>query len=159
MKRYLTVLAALAMSLTSSGFVPSLKASEQDKKTTITISQPVALEGMILPAGQYVLKLMDSITNRDVVHIFNGDETHLITTIIAVNTQRLKPTDKSEFSFYDSPAGGPTALRSWFYPGDEYGFMFRQRQQTVGFLAAAGKTPKRSHQPAVAAGSSPAGTN
>jgi hypothetical protein len=54
MKRYLTVFAALAMSLLSSGVVPSLKASESDKKTIITISQPVTVEGTLLPAGQYV---------------------------------------------------------------------------------------------------------
>jgi hypothetical protein len=36
----------------SSAFAPSLKASETDKKTIITISQPVAVEGTLLPAGQ-----------------------------------------------------------------------------------------------------------
>jgi hypothetical protein len=72
MKLYLTVFAALAMSLMSSALVPSLKASESDKKTTITISQPLAVEGMILPAGQYVFKLLDSATVRDVVYIFTA---------------------------------------------------------------------------------------
>jgi hypothetical protein len=122
MKLNLNVFAVLAMSLLSSALVPSLKASESDKKTTITISQPLAVQGMILPAGQYVLKLLDPATNLDVVCIFNGEETQLITTIIALHTQRLQATDKSEFSFYDSPAGQPTALQTWFYPGDDTGF-------------------------------------
>jgi hypothetical protein len=159
MKLYLTVFAALAMSLMSSALVPSLKASESDKKTTITISQPLAVEGMILPAGQYVFKLLDSATVRDVVYIFNGDETQLITTIIAIHTQRLQVTDKTEFSFYDSPAGEATALRAWFYPGDDTGFLFRQAQQTAGTLAAAGKAPKRSYQHTAAAGSSAGGAD
>src|ERR1700675_4017250 len=81
MKRYLPVFAALATSLMSSAFVPSLKASESDKKTIITISQPVAVEGAILPAGQYVLRLLDSLSGRDLVYIFNGEETRLITTV------------------------------------------------------------------------------
>ena len=51
-----------------SAFVPSLKASEFDKKTTFTISQPLAVEDTILPAGQYVLRLLDTPT-RDVVYI------------------------------------------------------------------------------------------
>jgi hypothetical protein len=89
----------------------------------------------------------------------HGDETQLITTIIAIHTQRLQVTDKTEFSFYDSPAGEPTALRAWFYPGDDTGFLFRQAQQTAGTLAAAGKAPKRSYQHTAAAGSSAGGAD
>lgn len=51
MKRYLTVLAALATSVVSSTLAPSLKASEWDKKTIIAISRPLAVDGTILPAG------------------------------------------------------------------------------------------------------------
>jgi hypothetical protein len=159
MKLYLTVFAALAMSLMSGALIPSLKASESDKKTSITISQPLAVEGTILPAGHYVFKLLDSVVNRDVVYIFNAEETQLITTIIAIHTGRVQATDKTTVSFYDSPAGEPTALRTWFYPGDDTGFMFRQPQQTAGTMAAAGKASKRSPQHMAAAGSSAGGTN
>jgi hypothetical protein len=124
MKRYLTVFAALAMSLMSSAFVPSLKASEWDKKTIITISQPVTVEGTLLPAGQYVLKLQDSALSQDVVYIFNAEETRLITTVLAIHAYRLQPTGKSEFSFYETPTGQPAALHRWFYPGDNDGLEF-----------------------------------
>ena len=53
----------------SSAFVPSLKATEWDQKSIITISQPVAVQGTILPAGQYVLKLQDSSSSQNVVYI------------------------------------------------------------------------------------------
>ena len=91
MNRYLPVFVALAGSLVSSAFVPSLKASEFDKKTIITISQPIAVEDTILPAGQYVLRLLDTPT-RDVVYIFNGEETRLIKTILAIHAERSEPT-------------------------------------------------------------------
>ena len=123
-KRRLPVFAALAVSLMSSAFVPSLKASESDKKTIITISQSVTVEGTLLPAGQYVLKMQDSSSNQDVVYIFNGEQTRLITTVLAIPAYRLQPTDKSEFSFYESPTGQPAALHKWFYPGDNSGFEF-----------------------------------
>jgi hypothetical protein len=126
MKRYLTVFAALAMSLMCSAFVPSLKASEVDEKTIITINQPVSVDGKVLPAGQYVLKLSDSFT-KDIVFIFNAEETRLIATVLPIHASRLQPTDKSEFSFYDSREGQPPALHTWFYPGDNYGFEFPQR--------------------------------
>ena len=137
MKRYLTVFAALTMSLMSSAFVPSLKASEWDKKTIITISQPVTVEGTLLPAGQYVLKLQDSSSGQDVVYIFNGEETRLITTVLAIHAYRLQPTDKSEFPFYDSHAGQPAALHTWFYPGDNSGFEFLQPQHTAAAESSA----------------------
>jgi hypothetical protein len=156
MKRYLPLFAALAICLMSSAFVPSLKASESDLKTIITISQPVSVEGTILPAGQYVLKLLDSASRKDVVAIFNGDETRLITTVLVIHAYRTQPTDKSAFAFYDSPAGEPAALHTWFYPGDDNGFEFLKPQYTVAAgsspaRAAAKKTPARSPQPPVAA--------
>jgi hypothetical protein len=130
MKRYLPVFAALAMGLMSSAIAPSLKASETDKKTIITISQPVAVEGTLLPAGQYVLKISDSPSSRDVVYIFNSEETRLITTILAIPAYRLEPTGNTELSFFGLPAGQPAALHTWFYPGDNSGFEFLQPQHT-----------------------------
>jgi hypothetical protein len=128
MKRYLPIIAALATSLMSSAFVPSLQASESDEKTIITISQPVDVQGKILPAGRYVLKLQDSPLSRNVVYVFNGEETQLITTVLAIHAYRLDPTDKSAFSFYDSGAGQPAALHTWFYPGENSGFEFLERK-------------------------------
>jgi hypothetical protein len=131
MKRYLPVFAALAMSLMSSALVPSLKASEEDKKTIITISQPISVEGTILPAGRYVLRLLPYSSGRNVVYVFNAKETRLITTILAIHASRLRPTDDSEFKFYDASAGQPAALHTWFYPGDDSGFEFRQPRHAV----------------------------
>jgi hypothetical protein len=130
MNQYMPVFAALAVSLVSSAFVPSLKAGESDKRTTITISQPVDVQGTILPAGQYVLTLLNSVSSRDVVCIFNGDGTRLITEVLAIHAQRLQPTERSEFAFYGATAGQPVTLHTWFYPGDESGFEFLQSERT-----------------------------
>jgi hypothetical protein len=162
MKYNLRVLAALAISLMSSASVSSLKASEFDKKTTITISQPVAVEGTILPAGQYVLRLRDSFPMRDVVSIFNGDETRLITTVAPIHTSRAELADKSEFSFYHSSEGQAAALHTWFYPGDSDGYEFPQVKNMVAAgssadLAATKKTPARSPKHAATAPPSAAG--
>ncbi len=87
MKGYLSVFAALAMSLMGSAFVHPLEASELDEKTVITISGPVTVEGTVLPAGQYVFKLADSWPSRSIVNIFNSDETRLITTVLAIHAR------------------------------------------------------------------------
>jgi hypothetical protein len=126
MKRYLFTFTALAMSLTSGAFAPSLRASDWDEKTIITTSQPVTVPSKTLPAGRYVLKLDEGNLGRNVVFIYNGDETHLITTVLATPAYRLVPSDKTELTFYESPAGQPAALRTWFYPGENFGFEFLQ---------------------------------
>jgi hypothetical protein len=126
MNRYFPVFAALAISLMNSAFVPSLKASESDEKTVITISQPVTVEGTVLPAGRYVLKLLDTFSSRDVISIYNGDETQLITTVLPIHAYRPQPTGEPEFSFYEAREGRPAALHTWFYPGESSGFEFVQ---------------------------------
>jgi hypothetical protein len=138
MKRYLPVCAALALSLMSSALVPSLRADEDNQKTIITISQPVAVQGKVLPAGRYVLKLQNVSSSRNIVTIFNGDETRLIITVQADHAYRLQPTDKTELSFYGSPAGQPAALHEWFYPGEESGleFLDLQHKAAADFGAA-----------------------
>jgi hypothetical protein len=139
MKHYLPVFAVLATSLMSSTFIPSLKAGELDKKTIVTISQPLAVEGTILPAGQYVLKLQEDQSTRNIVRIFDGDGKRLIATVLAIHAYRLQPTGDTAFKFYDSPAGQPTALQTWFYPGDSSGFEFRQpKKATVPVSVEAG---------------------
>jgi hypothetical protein len=131
MKNYLRMTAALALSFVGSALVPELKADDWDKKTVITIDQAIDVQGTVLPAGSYVMKLLGSPDQRT-VEIFNAAENHLIVTVLATPVSRFNPTDRSEFRFYDGAAGQPQALRAWFYPGDDIGFGFRSVQARVG---------------------------
>jgi hypothetical protein len=137
MFRYSPVFAVLAMSLMSSAFVPSLKASETDKKTVITVSQAIAVENTVLPAGKYVLRLLNSPSSRDIVQIYNAEETQLITTILAIPAYLLRPTGETMFSFYEASAGQPAGLRTWFYPGDDSGFEFLQPHHAAALESSA----------------------
>jgi hypothetical protein len=137
MKRHLSVFAALAMCLTGSAFVPSLKASQDNKETIIKIDHQVTVRGTILAPGRYTLKVRD--LNSRVVYIYNADGTRLITAALANHAYRLEPADKSLFSFYEAPSGQPAALHLWFYPGDNDGFDFpRPKQRAATDSSAAG---------------------
>ncbi len=127
MNRYLPFV-ALAISVMSNAFTLSLKAAEWNEETIFTTSQTVAVQGTILPAGQYVLKVLDPGSSRSVIAIFNSDQTRLVATVLPIRAYRLEPTGTSEFSFYDSPTGHPPALRTWFYSGSNSGFEFLQRE-------------------------------
>jgi len=126
MQHYTPAFAALAVSFMSSALVPALKADVSNKKTEITSDQPIAVEGTVLSPGSYVIKVLDSPGDRTIVQIFDADTNHLINTIFAIPAYRVTPADDSTFEFYASKDGQPTALHTWFYPGDTSGFAFRR---------------------------------
>jgi hypothetical protein len=111
---------------------PRLNASEFDEKTILTFSAPVEVPGKVLPAGTYVFKLLDSVSSRDIVQIFDKNESRLYSTILAVPNYRLQPTDKPVVWFAERPSGSPPAIEAWFYPGRDYGeeFVYPKRQAT-----------------------------
>jgi len=116
------------------------RADQWDKRTTITINGAVQLPTVVLQPGSYVLKLLNSPSDRHIVQVFDGNERHLITTVLAINNYRLEPTGKSVFTFWETPAGYPPALRAWFYPGDDFGQEFAYPKKMAGELAALNKT-------------------
>ena len=97
------------------------------KKTTVTFNMPVEIPGagaQVLPAGVYVFRLLDSLSDRNIVQVFNKDESHIYATILAIPNFRLRATDKTVMTFQERAAGDPQAIRAWFYPGDNWGQEF-----------------------------------
>lgn len=119
---------------------PGLRADAWDKKTILTIDKPIQLPTKVLEPGKYVFKLADSQSDRHIVQVFSEDEKHLITTILAIPNERLKPTGKSAFGFWETPAGQPQALRAWFYPGDNFGQEFAYKPSMAAEITAYNKT-------------------
>jgi hypothetical protein len=136
----LTALIGIALTTTAS-------ADEHNKKTTMTFSGPVEIPGVhlkgwgVLPAGTYVFKLVDSLSDRHIVQIFNADESVVYATILAIPNYRLKATDKTVITFRERPAGQPEALRAWFYPGANWGEEFVYPKARAVELAKAVKAP------------------
>jgi hypothetical protein len=103
----------------------AVKATESDKLTIFTFSNPVELPGnKVLPAGTYAFKLLDTAGSRNVVQIFNKDMTMLYATVLTIPDYRPQPHDKTIVTFAETAEGGPYAIKEWFYPGDQYGQEF-----------------------------------
>ena len=113
----------ICLMLLGTVFVPNGRADESDKKTIVTVKQPIQVPGKVLPAGTYVFKLLDS-NELTLVAIFNADETHLITTVQGISDSRIQTPDKTILQFEERPSGQPEALKAWFYPGDNSGIEF-----------------------------------
>jgi hypothetical protein len=112
-------------------------ADQWNKKTYITVGEPVQVPGKVLQPGRYVMKLMESPSNRHIVQIFNEREDQLQTTVLAIPNYRLQPTGKTEFQWWETPAGQPRAMRAWFYPGDNFGQEFAYPKTEAVAIATA----------------------
>jgi hypothetical protein len=108
---------------------PGARADEYDKKTILTFSGPFQIPGKTLPAGSYVFKLADT-NDRHIVQVFDKDQKHIISTLIAIPNQRMKVTDKPVVMFSERPHGSPQAVKVWYYPGESVGneFIYPKRQ-------------------------------
>ena len=118
------VLAIAVGVLAGAALAPTARADQWNKKTILTVNEPIQVPNLVLPPGTYVMKLMDSPSNRHIVQIFDKNEQHLETTVLAIPNYRLEPTGKTQFEFWETPPGQPKALRAWFYPGDNFGQEF-----------------------------------
>src|SRR5436190_10618382 len=128
---------ALAL-LAGVALAPSIRADDWNKKTKLTVREPVRLpsccnpeHSVTLQPGEYVIKLVDSLSDRHIVRVFDKDEKNVITTILAIPNYRLQPTGKTVFQYWEVPAGHPKAMRAWFYPGDNFGQEFAYHKQTA----------------------------
>jgi hypothetical protein len=120
---------AVGLGVAATVFASAAQAQGQPltRKSVITFSQPIEIPGVgtqVLPAGTYVLKLLDSTSDRHIVQIFSKDEKHVFATILAVPNYRLKSTNHTTITFAERAAGSPPAMRAWFYPGDNWGQEF-----------------------------------
>jgi LPXTG-motif cell wall-anchored protein len=145
--KYLSSIALAAFAgCLSFALLPNIQADDWNKKTVITVNEPVQLPScctvdhtVTLQPGEYVLALVDSQSDRHIVRVFDKDQQRVITTILAVPNYRLQPTGKTVLQYWEVPAGQPRALRAWFYPGDNFGQEFVYHKQTAAEIAAFAK--------------------
>jgi outer membrane biosynthesis protein TonB len=127
--RLTTALFAAAIGLVA--VAPRAGADQWDKMTRITTTGPIDVAGTVLPAGKYVMKLVDSSSDRHIVTIQNDRQNHTFATILAVPAYRVQPTGKTVLTYWETPEGQPKALRDWFWPGDNFGQEFPNRSKVT----------------------------
>jgi hypothetical protein len=131
------ITAALLLIISGTLFVPHARGDEADKKTVLTFSAPFEIPGRSLAAGTYVFKLFNSQGDRNIVLIYDANETHLITSVSAISASRLEPTDDTVITFDYKSANGTPLLEKWFYPGDNTGLEFVYSHHDLEFAKAA----------------------
>ncbi|MBS1856291.1 MAG: hypothetical protein JST11_13070 [Acidobacteria bacterium] len=134
-------LLALACAGVLGALLPCARAGEWNQKTVFTFKTPVEIPGRVLDPGTYVFKLADSMTDRNIVEVFNKNEDHLYGTFLAVPDYHLKPAGRPIITFEERAAGAPEAVRAWFYPGENYGHEFVYPKVKAVQLAKANNQP------------------
>ena len=94
-----------------------------DQATEITFNQPIQIPGQVLPAGNYLFKLLNG-DNLDVVQIFSSDRTRLYATLETIPSESRQIPNDTTVRLVEQGAGRPDVLLTWFYPGNETGHEF-----------------------------------
>jgi hypothetical protein len=123
--RFKLVVAAFCFILIASVMAPVSNAQNGDRKTVVTFTEPIEIPGnVILPAGTYFFKLLNSDSGRWVVQIFDEHQTKTFATLITIEDFRYHPTNQPVMNFTEREAGAPPAIKEWFFPGEKQGRAF-----------------------------------
>jgi hypothetical protein len=106
------------------GVTSFLKADIAHKTTILTFSAPVEVGGVVIGPGTYVFQLMGTNGARNIVGIWNKDQTKLISMVMGIPDYRMSPAGRTIIRFTESGKDSPQAIREWFYPGSEWGLEF-----------------------------------
>src|SRR5215471_17111542 len=134
MRRILLVMFCLAVAWSLAAL--TAYANDWDKATKITVNQPFEVPGTVLPAGTYMMKLVDIAGERHVVRFLSEDESKVYATLIGIPDFRLEPTDKTSITFYETDPGNPQPVHAWFYPGSQFGLEFAYPERRAAQIAA-----------------------
>jgi hypothetical protein len=151
---------ACGLGLAAGLTVYKASADEWNRQTVLNVGQTIQIKDTVLEPGKYVLRAMDSPSNRHVVQIFNAEQNHVYATILSIPAERLEPTGDTKLVFWETPAGTARALRLWYYPGrlsgDEFPYPKHPLQLAQAIQPSAPPAPPEPAPEPQAAAESPA---
>jgi hypothetical protein len=146
MKQFSISRAAAIGVLAIVSFPAASVADDYDKKTIITITEPLEVPGIVLQPGKYVFKLLNSSSNRHIVEVMNERMDHLYALTFTAAARKIQPKGRTVLTFYEGKGNQPHAIRQWYWPGELDGQEFLYpRKQAERISAVAGvKVPEGS---------------
>ncbi|MEZ5363337.1 MAG: BON domain-containing protein [Bryobacterales bacterium] len=116
---------ALAAVLGFGLMAPSvLKADIENQLTELTVKTPIEVPGATLQSGEYTMELAGTEQATPVVIFRNAKTQDPVAMAMTVSAKANQAPDQTEFRFYETAAGHPPVLRSWYYPGKVRGLEF-----------------------------------
>jgi LPXTG-motif cell wall-anchored protein len=115
--------------------------AEKGWGSTLHISEPTEIPGQVLPPGDYYVKVLNTKETRSFVQFMNTAGTEVVATVLAVPDYRVKTAEKEQFVYFQRPGGTLPALKSWVYPGNNWGVEFVYPKEKAVVLAEMTKEP------------------
>jgi hypothetical protein len=149
--KHFSLLRAGALTALAVCLLPSVTvADEIDRKTVVTFSERTEVPGIVLEPGTYVIRLLNSSSNRHIAEIMNERLDHLYTLTFVVPATKLEASSKPVITFYEQ-GSRPQALRKWFWPGEVDGQEFiYPKDQAARISAASNEKVPEGNLPTVA---------
>ena len=116
-------------------------AQTSDKRTFFTFGGPVTMPGVTLPAGKYLFRLANPVSNANVVQVLNEDGTKPFGLFFSIRAERAEPASTPEVRFMETAAGTPAAIKTWWYPGERTGYEFVYPKDQARRLAQGASQP------------------
>jgi hypothetical protein len=111
---------ALGLLMATSGHAVSMRHENQ-----LTFTRPVALPGVVLPAGAYSFDLVDSRSSLDLVIVRDRAQTKVFYMGFTNLVRRPNGMSTSApVAFAEAPANQPRPIAVWFEIGDSIGHQF-----------------------------------
>lgn len=111
-------LALSAVAITLGVLSPSSASAVIPEVSYLPVEEPLDVGGTILEPGVYLIRVLPSISNRNLLQITNEDRTKIYATVLSI-PHPLPATEEAKhtkFVFYPASNGAPRALRTWFAP-------------------------------------------
>lgn len=128
------VLTVVSLGLLAGFFTNPLKADDFNKETVVKIDNPMQVGNVVLSPGKYDFQLAQTQTSMNVVYIRDASY-HLVATVFGNAAYRPLPHGKSGWTFYPSAPGQVTALKAWYFAGENDGIQFRDYKTPAPMLA------------------------
>ena len=123
MRTVLTSLAAMTLFVGfSAGHAEA--SMTHDNRTHFPFSQPVAIPGTVLPAGEYVFRLADPDSGRSIVQVLNRETGESHGVFLTVLEDRATIAEKPEITLGEAPEGMTRSIATWWYAGTTTGRTF-----------------------------------
>jgi hypothetical protein len=96
-------------------------------QNNLTFSRPVALPGVVLPAGSYTFDLADSKSEQDIVVVRNRARTKVFTGFTSTVQRPASMSKSVAITFGEASAKEPPPIAAWYEIGDSLGHEFLYR--------------------------------
>src|SRR5687768_1283871 len=116
MLRSACMVALLACSMATTALADTV-----DREVRFRFSGPVALPTVTLPSGEYIFRIANRTTGRDIIQVLNAESGEPYAMFFTVPVDRFEPPSEVTVSFRETERNVPPPITAWWHPEEADG--------------------------------------